>query len=272
MTSCARCGSRTAKPGGPSPAIIAKPYTLKDVRDRLAEVSGDRRFADDFFDKYIEGRELPDYEKLFARVGLVLRKRNAGGAWVGLLDQAFGGGRGGRRGGAAAAARRLGGSSSRPRQLGNTGVPGGNRRRRRHHVGRWKSHRDDRGLAGSPSCPQARRFHDDRIHAPRFAGEGEHHGRRRSDHGSRDAGIDWGYVCHRIRKRCGTGWLSSKRKSIQPGRNRLTGNSQQKDRVSRSRSWSAQPFSTIASTSASGRAAWVRCIGARTRASAVPSR
>ena len=87
------------KPGGPSPAIIAKPYTLKDARDRLAEVSGDRRFADEFFDKYIEGRELPDYQKLFARVGLVLRKRNPGGAWVGLLDQSFvgGGGRGGRR-------------------------------------------------------------------------------------------------------------------------------------------------------------------------------
>ena len=81
------------KPGGPSPAIIAKPYTLKDARDRLAEVSGDRTFADDFFDKYIEGRELPNYEKLFARVGLVLRKRNAGAPWVGLMDQAVGGGR-----------------------------------------------------------------------------------------------------------------------------------------------------------------------------------
>ncbi len=91
------------KPGGPSPAIIAKPYTLKDARDRLAEVSGDRTFADDFFDRYIEGRELPDYEKLFARVGLVVRKRNPGGAWVGVFDQGFGGGRG-RRGGAAPSA------------------------------------------------------------------------------------------------------------------------------------------------------------------------
>ena len=88
------------KPGGPSPAIIAKPYTLKDARDRLAEVSGDRQFADEFFDRYIEGRELPDYEKLFAGVGLLLRKRNPGTAWVGVLDQTFGGGgRGGRRGG-----------------------------------------------------------------------------------------------------------------------------------------------------------------------------
>ena len=93
------------KPGGPSPAIIAKPYTLKDARDRLAEVSGDRKFADEFFDRYIEGRELPDYEKLFAGVGLLLRKRSPGTAWAGVLDQTFGGGgRGGRRGGAAATA------------------------------------------------------------------------------------------------------------------------------------------------------------------------
>jgi predicted metalloprotease with PDZ domain len=70
---------------------------LKDARDRLAEVSGDRTFADNFFDRFIEGRELPDYEKVFARVGLLLRKRNPGGAWVGIFDQNFGAGRG-RRG------------------------------------------------------------------------------------------------------------------------------------------------------------------------------
>lgn len=80
------------KPDGPSPAIIAKPYTLKDARDRLADVSGDRAFADDFFDNCIEGRVLPDYEKLFAGVGLVLRKRHAGAAWVGLMDENSGGG------------------------------------------------------------------------------------------------------------------------------------------------------------------------------------
>jgi predicted metalloprotease with PDZ domain len=91
------------KPGGPSPAIIARPYALKDARDRLAEVAGDRKFADDFFDRFVEGRELPDYERLFARVGLVLRKRSPGAPWVGILDQAFAGGGRGRRGGAATA-------------------------------------------------------------------------------------------------------------------------------------------------------------------------
>jgi predicted metalloprotease with PDZ domain len=90
------------KPGGPSPGLVAKPYTLQDARDRLAEVSGDRRFADQFFDKYIEGRETPDYARLFRRAGLVLRRRNAGAAWAGVLDQAGGGRRGGRRGAVAA--------------------------------------------------------------------------------------------------------------------------------------------------------------------------
>jgi predicted metalloprotease with PDZ domain len=75
------------KPDGPSPAIIARPYTLKDVRDHLAEVSGDPAFANDFFDRYIEGREVPDYARLFACAGLVLRKRNPDAPWVGLFDQ-----------------------------------------------------------------------------------------------------------------------------------------------------------------------------------------
>src|SRR5688500_6205117 len=44
------------KPGGPQAGLVAKPYTLKDARDRLAEVSGDRAFADAFFDKYVEGQ------------------------------------------------------------------------------------------------------------------------------------------------------------------------------------------------------------------------
>ena len=109
------------KPGGPSPGLVAKPYTLKDARDRLAEVSGDRRFADEFFEKYIEGREVPDYGRLFARAGLVLRKRNAGAAWAGALDQGGGGGRG-RRGGAPAGA--TASPASPERAQGTTRVEG----------------------------------------------------------------------------------------------------------------------------------------------------
>jgi predicted metalloprotease with PDZ domain len=71
------------KPGGPQPGLVANPYTLADARARLAEVCGDRAFADEFFDKYIEGRMVADYTHLLLRAGYVLRKRNPGAAWLG---------------------------------------------------------------------------------------------------------------------------------------------------------------------------------------------
>jgi predicted metalloprotease with PDZ domain len=72
------------KPGGPEPGLVGKPYTLEDAKARLAEVSGDRAFAQEFFAKYIEGREAADYPRLLARAGYVVRKRNPGAAWAGL--------------------------------------------------------------------------------------------------------------------------------------------------------------------------------------------
>jgi len=74
------------KPGGPQPGLVGKPYTLKDARDRLAEVSGDRSFADRFFGSYIEGHDVPDYEQLLARAGIVFRKREPGRAWLGNVS------------------------------------------------------------------------------------------------------------------------------------------------------------------------------------------
>jgi predicted metalloprotease with PDZ domain len=71
------------KPGGAEVGLVARPYTLKDARDRLAEVSGDRRFADEFFDKYIEGRDAVDYAPLLLRAGYLFRKRAPGVAWMG---------------------------------------------------------------------------------------------------------------------------------------------------------------------------------------------
>ena len=73
------------KPGGPEPGLVAKPYTLKDARDRLAEVSNDRAFADQFFDKYVEGREAVDYAPLLLQAGYLFRKRNTG-AWIGQVS------------------------------------------------------------------------------------------------------------------------------------------------------------------------------------------
>jgi predicted metalloprotease with PDZ domain len=74
------------KPGGPQPGIVAKPYTLEDARARLAEVTGDRVFADGFFQKYVEGREVVDYAGLFARAGYLFRKASPGAAWLGDLS------------------------------------------------------------------------------------------------------------------------------------------------------------------------------------------
>lgn len=73
------------KPGGAQPGLVAKPYSLTDIRDRLADVSGDRAFADDFFTRYMIGREVVDYARLMQRAGVVLRKRSPGRAWAGDL-------------------------------------------------------------------------------------------------------------------------------------------------------------------------------------------
>jgi predicted metalloprotease with PDZ domain len=74
------------RPGGPAPGLVSKPYSLADARARLAEVSGNPRFAETFFARYVEGREAPDYAKLLERAGLILRRRNAGRAWLGTVE------------------------------------------------------------------------------------------------------------------------------------------------------------------------------------------
>jgi predicted metalloprotease with PDZ domain len=66
------------KPGGPQPGLVAKPYTVADAKARLAEVTKDQAFADDFFRRYIEGTEQLDYAALLAHAGFTLRKANAG--------------------------------------------------------------------------------------------------------------------------------------------------------------------------------------------------
>ena len=78
------------KPGGPQPGLVARPYTLQDARNRLAEVSGDRPFADQFFARFIEGREVPDYAALLAQAGVVVRKRHPGVGWSGAEIDAAG--------------------------------------------------------------------------------------------------------------------------------------------------------------------------------------
>ena len=65
------------------------PYTTDDLRNALAHVTGDERFASEFFASYITGQELPDYESLLANAGMLLRKANDGDASVGPVSLEF---------------------------------------------------------------------------------------------------------------------------------------------------------------------------------------
>ena len=71
------------KPGGSREGYVDRPYTTDDAQARLAEVSGDAAFADEFFNRYVRGRELADYGRLLQHAGLIVRKRDAGRAWWG---------------------------------------------------------------------------------------------------------------------------------------------------------------------------------------------
>ena len=65
------------------------PYTTDDLRDALAQVTDDERFAGTFFASYITGQELPDYESLLANAGMLLRKANEGDASAGPVSLEF---------------------------------------------------------------------------------------------------------------------------------------------------------------------------------------
>jgi predicted metalloprotease with PDZ domain len=71
------------KPGGRAPGYVDHPYTLADVRAMLAEISGDATFAREFFEKYIEGHDVVDFQRLLARAGLLLRPIAPGQAYAG---------------------------------------------------------------------------------------------------------------------------------------------------------------------------------------------
>ena len=73
------------KPGGKAPGYVDNPYTVADLKAALASVSGDAAFADDFFARFIQGREVVDYARLLGRMGFVLRPVNGAGASAGPL-------------------------------------------------------------------------------------------------------------------------------------------------------------------------------------------
>jgi predicted metalloprotease with PDZ domain len=64
---------RFGKPGIRVAGYVETPYTLGDLQATLAAVSGDAAFAADFFGRYIQGREVVDYQRLLAHAGIVMR-------------------------------------------------------------------------------------------------------------------------------------------------------------------------------------------------------
>ncbi len=95
--------AKYGRPGQKVPGMVATTYTMDDLRNVLAEVSGDKQFAQTFFSRYIQGHDIVDYGPLFARAGLVLRTRNEGRAYfAGAQQLTFQGGGGGRVGSAVA--------------------------------------------------------------------------------------------------------------------------------------------------------------------------
>ncbi len=75
-----------------TPGMVPTTYTIPDLERTLAEVTGDPQFAKEFFERYVTGRELVDFARLFARAGMVVRKRQPGRPWLGEAQLQVGAG------------------------------------------------------------------------------------------------------------------------------------------------------------------------------------
>jgi predicted metalloprotease with PDZ domain len=78
------------KEGQDRPGYVSRPYSSDDLVARLALVSGDQAFANDFIARYVRGREVPDYARLLARAGLTLEPRSPKTPWIGDIRLAYG--------------------------------------------------------------------------------------------------------------------------------------------------------------------------------------
>jgi predicted metalloprotease with PDZ domain len=66
-----------------------RPYSLQDLRETLAAITSDPAFADDFFARYVEGREVVDYAGLLERAGYLVRRAAPGRPWAGIPAVSF---------------------------------------------------------------------------------------------------------------------------------------------------------------------------------------
>ena len=65
------------------------PYRVSDIREALAQVTGDAAFAGDFFRRYVWGREVVDYPALFAAAGIRFGKSAPGEPTLGAARFTF---------------------------------------------------------------------------------------------------------------------------------------------------------------------------------------
>lgn len=89
-----RLWQRYGVPAARAPGLVARPYTLADLRRELGELVDDAAFGDEFFARFVEGREVVDYARLLARAGYRLERSAPGRGWIGdvPVQEAPGGG------------------------------------------------------------------------------------------------------------------------------------------------------------------------------------
>jgi predicted metalloprotease with PDZ domain len=67
--------------------LTEKSYAVSDIEAALARVSGDAVFAREFFDRYVRGKDAPDYAQLLAAVGIAVSASRPGEAWMAPVGQ-----------------------------------------------------------------------------------------------------------------------------------------------------------------------------------------
>ena len=69
--------------------VVPDPYDVADIEAALAGVTGDAAFARDYFDRYVRGRDVPDFAALLDRAGIELARARPGAAWIGGSQLSF---------------------------------------------------------------------------------------------------------------------------------------------------------------------------------------
>jgi predicted metalloprotease with PDZ domain len=67
----------------PRPGYVGRPYSLADLRGELRGLTADAAFADEFFERYVEGRDVADYARLLGLAGYQLRAVAPDRGWIG---------------------------------------------------------------------------------------------------------------------------------------------------------------------------------------------